>query len=334
MRGVGYGLVCGLMIACRGEPSPPFDDAAPTDGRSSGDGGQPATPERPSPGGAGHGSEISPEAGAASSQPDDCHGEPVTLGEIHTGRVREGVAIGVGPLVASSQKFLISEAKSGSCLWGAFAADPKRSGAGSGLLLVSFGTKHEAGAPCRTGGDGLPDQLAPGDLLEARGFVDEFVPGACERVAPALQLRVDASCPVRRTGRAALPEPAVLDPPLANRLALGDDPSLLREWGAALVRLEAVSAVQDPDDGDAVFPFGVVRLAETRLEVSSRLYYFDLAGGGPRASAKAPRYEYPQQFSTVTGLVMLDYCSWILAPRDRCADVASVAGCTSQAAGP
>jgi hypothetical protein len=83
-----------------------------------------------------------------------------------------------------------------------------------------------------------------------------------------------------------------------------------------------------------VFPFGVVRLAETKLEVRSRLYYFDLSEGGPRATAKSPRYGYPTTFASVTGLVLLDYCTWVLAPRDRCVDASASSGCAAQAAGP
>jgi hypothetical protein len=248
--------------------------------------------------------------------------------------VKDKLPIAVRPLLASSQKFLVSEAKSGSCLWGAFAADPTRTGAGSGLLLVSFGAPHRDAEACHPGSDGLPDDIAPGDVIEARGVVDEFAPAACRGVATAQQLRIDAACPLRRTGRAALPQPAVIDAELANRLARGEDAGLLHDWGGALVRLESVSALQDADDGDAVFPFGVVRLAETQLELHSHLYYFDLSEGGPRASAKAPRYGYPTAFPSVTGLVMLDYCTWVLAPRDRCADAPASAECATQAAGP
>jgi hypothetical protein len=201
-------------------------------------------------------------------------------------------------------------------------------------LLVSYGAKHQPEQACRPGEDGLPDDLASGDVVEARGWLAAFVPPACDGVAPAQQLRIDASCPLRRTGRAAAPEPALIDAALADRLAQGSDPALLREWGGALIRLESVSAVVDPEDGDSVFPFGVVRLEQTRLEVRSRLYYFDLSEGGPRASAKAPHYDYPTTFESVTGLVLLDYCNWVLAPRDRCVDAASGRACAGQATGP
>jgi hypothetical protein len=275
----------------------------------------------------------SPSGGAPSSD-ETCAAEPVTLAEIHEGRVRGKVSITVAPLVISSQKFLVSEAKSGSCLWGTFAADPQRVGAASGLLLVSFGAMHQDGEACRSGQDGLPDDLAPGDVVEARGVLDEFAPAACADVAPAQQLRIDPSCPLRRTGQAAPPEPHVIDATFADSLAQGDDQALLRNWGGALIRLDSVSAVRDSEDGDAVFPFGVVRLAETRLEVHSRLYYFDLTDGGPRAVAKAPHYEYPTSFASVTGLLLLDYCNWVLAPRDPYVDAPSEAAGASQAAGP
>jgi hypothetical protein len=263
-----------------------------------------------------------------------CNAEAVTLEEIQAGRVRDNVPVAVGPLVVSSQKFLVSEAKSGSCLWGSFAADPERVGAGSGLLLVSFGAKRDSGQACRSGQDALPDDLAPGDVVEARGWLDAFAPAACDGVAPAQQLRVDSACPLRRRGQVKPPEPRTIDVALADRIAQGNEPALLRDWGGALVRLESVSSVVDPEDGDGVFPFGVVKLAETRLEVSSRLYYFDLSEGGPRAAVKSPHYEYPTSFASVTGLLLLDYCKWVLAPRDRCVDAPSARACAAQAAGP
>jgi hypothetical protein len=206
-------------------------------------------------------------------------------------------------------------------LWGAFAAGASETGAGSGLLLVSFGAEHAEGEACAAGSDALPDDLRPGDALEVEGTLDEYVAAACEGVAPAQQLRVDLACPARRRASGVAPAPAVVDLALATRLAAGREPQLLRDWGGALIALDDVSALQDADDGDAVLPFGVVRLAETPLEVHSRLYYFDLSEGGPRSAAKALRLGYPWRFERVTGLLFLDYCSWVLAPRDRCADL-------------
>ncbi len=332
--GLGWFLWVGLS-SCR-DDALPFEDAATPEtpsagrdgaveagapgwvmdpGRGAGGTTAPAAADATSTASDGHG------AGAGPLSPEECQAEPVTLAEIGQGRVREGAAVSLTGVRASSQKFLVSAAKSGSCLWGAFVADAEQSGAGSGLMLVSFGQARADGEEaCLPGTDGLPDQLRPGDLLAVRGTLTAYVPPACAGVAPAVQLRVDPSCPVTIVGPGALPEPATLPLELAARLAAGVDADLLRAWGGALVRLEGVSAERDADDGDAVFPFGVVRLQEGPLEVHSRLYYFDLSEGGPRAPQKAPHYDYPTRFESLTGVVFLDYCSWVLAPRDRCRD--------------
>lgn len=332
---VGWSIL--LMVACRTEPAVPDSregredergqaGASAAEGAAAASGGSVARPELAA---AGAPSEEAAPAGRAGADDgtsfDGCGAQSVTLAQIHAGRVRAGVNVGVGPLVASSQKFLVSEAKSGSCLWGAFAADPHQTGPGSGLFLVSFGAPHAEGEACQSGNDGLPDQLSPGDVLRVSGKLDEYAPAACNGVAAAQQLVVDAACPAVREGSQPPPEAAVLDTALADRLAAGQDVELMRQWGGALVRLEGVSAQRD-EDGDAVFPFGVVRLAETSLEVHSRLYYFDLSEGGPRAAGKSPRYDYPTSFGAVTGVVFLDYCSWSLGPRDRCRDLLPASG--------
>ena len=306
----------------------PVREAEPSGAQAEAKGGETAREPEAEPG-----ADVGEGGGA--SVLGGCGAEPVTLDEIHSGRVRGTVAVSVEPLVASSQKFLVSEAKSGSCLWGAFAAAPGRTGAGTGLFLVSYGAAHVEGEACAPGSDGLPDDLAPGDSLEVEGRLDEYVPSTCSGTAPAQQLRIDAACPARRGAAQALPEAAVLEPALADRLAAGKDAQLLRDWGGALVQLEAVSALQDGDDGDAVFPFGVIRLEQTALEVHSRLYYFDLGDGGPRASAKAPHFRFPAAFQSLSGVVFLDYCTWVLAPRDRCHDLSPPSeGCGARAAGP
>lgn len=334
-----------ILGACRGaqmgalpieeEPEPGSD--APSGVVPAGsDGGAPAKGASRDDAVAGQPGEVVAAAGAAALEgAEGCGAERVMLAELHSGRVRDSVPVLVGPLVASSQKFLVSEAKSGSCLWGAFAADPVKTGAGSGLFLVSYGTPHAEGEACGSGSDGLPDDLKPGDTLEVEGRLDSYVPSTCAGTAPALQLRIDAACPARRGAASEPPVAAPLEPALADRLAAGKDAELLRQWNGALVELDGAAALQDADDGDAVFPFGVIRLQQTALEVHSRLYYFDLSEGGPRDSGKAPHYRFPTTFQRLTGVVFLDYCTWVLAPRDRCADLAPASeGCESQAARP
>jgi hypothetical protein len=257
---------------------------------------------------------------------DACHAESVTLAEIHSGLVKLGRPLTVRGLVASSRKFLLSQAQSGSCLWGAFAAGEGLAGAGSGLLLVSFGAEHAEGQLCAPGTDGLPDGLEPGDALVVQGALDEYAPAACPGVTPAWQLRVDGACPVRRVGRDSPLQPSELDAALATRLAAGREPRLLQDWGGALVELRDVSALRDEADGDAVFDYGVVRLAESTLEVHSRLYYYDLRAGGPGAAGKAPRLAYPVHFERLVGLIFLEHCRWVLGPRDFSADMLTSQG--------
>jgi hypothetical protein len=324
---------CGVLLvsgACRGaagEAFPVDDETELSGGRPSGAAKEPSVVSQAGAAPTDVDGDIADAGESASVAVDEgehapgCGAERVSMTEIHSGRVRGTAPVAVGPLMASSQKFLVSEAKSGACLWGAFAAEPGRSGAGSGLFLVSYGAPHDQGEPCAPGSDGLPDDLALGDSLEVEGRLDEYAPAACDGTVPALQLRIDAACPAHRGAAMAPPEAALLDRALADRLAAGKDAQLLREWGGALVQLEDVAARQDADDGDAVLPFGVIRLAETALEVHSRLYYFDLSEGGPRAAVKAPHYAFPTAFRSLRGVVFLDYCTWTLAPRDRCADL-------------
>jgi hypothetical protein len=319
-------LVACLVLGCRGPAGSPLEDALEGgDDVSPVSAGAPAVAAVPPSGGAGEaqssnssvdGANEGGERGAA-----ECGAQPVTLAEVHSGGVRSGVVVAVEPLVASSQKFLVSEAKSGSCLWGAMAAHPTHVGRGSGLFLVSFGEPHAAGEPCQPGTDGLPDDLEPGDRLAVSGTLDEYAPASCNGVAPAQQLRIDPACPATRQSRGEPPAAALLDVATADALATGTDAELLREWGGALVRLENMPLLADPEDADAVFPFGVMRLEPTVLEIHSRLYYFDLSEGGPRSPSKAPRFRFPLTLASVTGHIFLDYCTWALAPRSRCTDM-------------
>lgn len=338
----GWGLL--VVAACRVEPAPPLNEpeTAPARGQGGARAEAPPTTLTGAPtarAGAPTTAEPSTSAGApgeasAETAAGNCGAQPVTLQQLHAGRVRPGVSVSVGPLIASSQKFLVSEAKSGSCLWGAFAAGQGLRGAGSGVLLASFGAPHADGEACSAGTDGLPDDLKIGDVVEAAGKLDDYVPTTCSSIAPVQQLMIDVACPLSRRGTTQAPEPELIDAALANRLASGKDAELLRQWSGALVQLEDVTAEQD-EDGDAVFPFGAVRLVETSLEVHSRLYYFDLSQGGPKVASKALRYPYPTAFRSLTGLVFLDYCSWVLAPRDRCADLSPPSsGCAGSAVGP
>jgi hypothetical protein len=262
----------------------------------------------------------SPDVGAATpdgSVAGDCSGQPVAVAELTRGLVRTKTVLSLRGVVATSQKFRVSSGEK--CWFGAFAADRDGDGSG-GILLVAAVPRLEGAEPCPGGRDSLPDDLAPGDVIDAFGTFTEFSPSACAEGAPQLELIVHDRCPVRRSARGA-PQPVrALDAALGAELARGSDRSLLSTWGGALVRLENVTAVRDGDGGDVVGPYGVIRLVETALPVHDKIYFYDLSDPGPGSSLKAPSFSYPTTFRSITGLVYLDYCTWSLAPRSKCDD--------------
>jgi hypothetical protein len=267
------------------------------------------------------GGESNPEPNSGSPT---CSAQPVTFEEIGSGSVRSNVKVQVSA-TATSQKFLLSHTRSGGCLFAAFLGiEPDATGP-RGLLLVSYGDDAPEDEPCLTGIDGIPDDLAPGDVLTAVGYLSSYAPPGCSAV-PSAQLMVDATCPLERTGRTTAPEPFTLSLDQANAVAQGSDQSVLRAFAGGLVRLENVTARRPADGNGSVGPYGVVQLNETRLELHNDLEYGDLTLGGPGDPEKSLSFPYPQSFASVTGLVYLDYCTWSLAPRSRCADFSPPSG--------
>lgn len=315
-----------LSSACRIEPlgGRPFNGSEPNDET-------PASGGASSPGGGGGtlaGSRTLPEAGVSglgAGGADDepprgaCDAQSVELDEIRSGAVISSVAVTL-VATATSQKYLVSQTSSGSCLWGAFVGDEAAAEEPRGVLVVSYGPEATGDERCAPGGDALPDALEPGDRLRVVGRASSFAPSTCGGTVAAPQLIADARCAVELLGHAEPPEPIALPRGVANALARGDDPELVRRWAGGLVRLEDVSALPNEGGDGAVRPYGVVALAETELEVHADIEYGDLSAGGPRDPSKGLDFPYPTTFRSVTGLVLLDYCDYALAPRSRCLD--------------
>jgi hypothetical protein len=190
-----------------------------------------------------------------------------------------------------------------------------------GLLLVSYGDEAAADEPCPLGGDGLPDDLAPGDRVTVTGRYSSYVPSSCGSVAESPQLLVEAACPLLRTGSGEPPAAVALSLDLADALALGADGALLRRFSAGLVRIDNVSALPNDQGTGVVGPYGVIRLSETRLPVTNDIGYGDLSSAGPGSPDKSIFFPFPTTFRSITGVVHLDYCAWSLAPRHRCTDL-------------
>lgn len=293
-----------------GEPSSPLADAS--------------TPKPVAPNDAG--STIAPKDAGSTVAPDGaapvaaCQGPLAQIHELAEGLVPTKTTLLLEG-VATSQKFLVS-AGSGenSCWFGAFVAEAGRAGAGSGILLIAAAPPLDGEERCAWGRDALPDDLAPGDVVEAFGTFTAFRPSSCPEIAPQLELVVHDGCPVRRLSRGGDPPVANLDVALADDIARGTEPSLLSAWGGALVRIEHATALRDGQSSDVVGPYGVIRLEQTALEVHDKIFYYDAAEPGAGSPAKAPVFSYPTEFRSITGLIYLDYCTWSLAPRDKCLD--------------
>jgi hypothetical protein len=192
-------------------------------------------------------------------------------------------------------------------------------------MVVGYGSSSEANArgelePCRSGTDAIPDDVAIGDLVSIRGETEIYQPSWCENATLAGQIRVRARaiCPVSKLGSAAPPEPLAIDVRTASELARGGG-GQLSTLQATVVRLSEVSGKQDGTQPDIVGAYGTIRLNETKLQVRDKIAFAGLAKP-PEGIGKNLEFGYPTSFSRIDGLVFLDYCDWVLAPRDKCRD--------------
>lgn len=280
-------------------------------------GTEPGTsPEQAPAAGAPGGAEIPGGTVAPSAA---CDAQSVNFDEIQVGQVRSNAKIRI-EATATSQKFLLSHARSGSCLFAAFAGIEPTADAPRGLLLVSYGDDAPSDAACATDTDAIPSDLATGDAITATGYFTAYAPSGCA-AAPSPELVVDVSCPLARNGRREPPSPVVLSLERADAIARGTDAALLRRFAGGLVRLEHVSAARPTDGNGSVAPYGVIDFVETALSLHNDIEYGDLRSGGPGNAQKSLVFPYPTAFTSVTGLVYLDYCTWSLAPRSRCDDL-------------
>jgi hypothetical protein len=309
----GHGGTGGAGAAGGVQSSPATPTAGAGDDSSLGVAGASATPDPAGSAGA------PGDGGEPQGSPAGCSAQGVSFDEIRSGAVRANVKVSV-TAIATSQKFLLSHTRSGGCLFGAFVGTEPDSEGPRGLLVVSYGEDAPEDTACPTGIDAIPDELAPGDVLTATGYLSTYAPSGCSAV-PARQLLVDAACPLERTARTTPPEPFTLSRDQADAIARGSDENTLRAFAGGLVRLDDVTARRPAEGNGSVGPYGVIQLNETRLELHNDVAYGDLTLGGPGDPQKSLDFPYPQSFVSVTGIVHLDYCTWSLAPRDGCTDL-------------
>jgi hypothetical protein len=280
---------------------------------------------------------------------DPCGGEEKTIQELN--KVKAPLPenrLRLKGVVATSRKFLVSPSQSG-CLWGVFVTAPGASVVEYGSIqLVSKGAPPETTADgktvCKTDQESsgmIPNEIQPGDTLDVSGFLDEFLLKQCGQPStqnPAVnnprpdagqrQIK-DISC-LTKIGSGAVPAPApISDVATLNAIAQGKNTDdLLYKWSGALVQITVpLTSKQVPETGakyfncSAVSGFGDINFEETELTVGNGVYYNDLSCAGPRDNNKRYDFQQPTTFTSITGIVALDFCTWQVSTRSRCDDI-------------
>jgi hypothetical protein len=255
-------------------------------------------------------------------------GTAASINDIDTGKVGIGQYVQLTDVVATSQKFLTYKSKTkGSCLWAVFATDGGQTteGESTSIMIVSYGdnavtTDAGTAGPCKTGTDAIPDDVKPGDKLDIMaGKTDQYAPSTCTGgTVGAMQLSVLPKCPITKNGTATPPAPYVLDTTTANAIAAGTDATTLAKWGGALVELDGAVSVAG-DGGSPIGNYGDISFSNYDLMAADTIFYKDVTD--PGNSANAWQYASAPTFSKIVGLIYLNYCTYEIAPRDKCTDV-------------
>lgn len=269
----------------------------------------------------------------------------VTIKDVTTGVVGPKTHVKLAGVVAMSQKFFVSKGStSGSCLWGVFVSAPglTETGPNTGTLVLSYGTKAAipdggSTAACpRLGidpiGDNIPDDIKPGDVVDAVGDTDYFLLTQCATQPNGSKVNEFqvAQAVVTKTGMTApLPAPHVLTADEITKLVSQNDKAFYDQWGGVKVRLQNVTSVpQMVTDADAgmvasiVDKFGHMVLAGSNLQVGDKIYFQSSTADPKIYCHKAPVYPPTTTFTSVDGILYLDFCTWSVQPNDKCADIA------------
>ncbi|APR86742.1 hypothetical protein A7982_12091 [Minicystis rosea] len=268
---------------------------------------------------------------------------PATIEDITTNKVGLNTLVKLSGVVAMSSKFLVVSNDT-SCLWGVMLSAPglTETAKNTGIVAVSYGTKpayNDAGKGpyCPTiqkgdaAGDGFPDDVKPGDVLDVVGKVGSYIPSTCgaagETAIAGLQLTNIFPGDVTRTSTGGpVPTPHALASDEVTKLAAQTDMAFYRAWSGVKVRLEDVKPqpVTGPDGGLSVTgDFGVITLQDSNVKVGDKLYYHALLNSLKDPCHMGPHYaDTNVTFTHIDGFVYLNYCTWDLEPTNRCVDLA------------
>jgi hypothetical protein len=124
---------------------------------------------------------------------------------------------------------------------------------------------------------------------------------------------------VTRTGsNGQVPAPLVLTAAEAAEIAQGSGSLELHAWSGARVTVQGVTA--EAQGGALTDPYGHMLMTDG-LWVGDKLYCVGSIKAGDACHAP-PTFATPTpSFSSVSGFVYLDYCTWDLQPADKCHDL-------------
>jgi hypothetical protein len=196
-------------------------------------------------------------------------------------------------------------------------------------------------------GSAIPDDVQPGDVLDLVGETDYVLLDNCATEPGGTtvpQRQLSQACSVVKIGTAAVPAPAVVPPADLARLASQTDTAFHDQWGGAKVRLEGVAAEVPASPttctmggNSVVGEYGIITLTPSGIQVSNKLYYVGyFARSEPcHASPEFCTSGAPYSWVSIDGFHYLNYCTWGLAPNDKCADFnPRSVDCTSSSCAP
>lgn len=248
--------------------------------------------------------------------------------------VNDGVKL-TGVIATSIKYRTRNPSKAGDpCQYAVFVADANATFKPySGVQIIAYGADavmNDAGrATCPTGTDLIPDDIKPGDKLDLTGTYTEFGPsattcgGGTPPVPPPIpdkQPQVFKVCELTKAGTGTLPAPADVTPSQVETRApdagvAGGAENL--KWVGGLVRIKDVEADTCTGTCTGALAFGAFKVKGSTLEVTDTIYY--------RGAATAPTVAVGDKFSSVTGVMLLDFCTWSVAP-SKCADMVWASG--------
>lgn len=260
-----------------------------------------------------------------------CSGDEHTVQELSDGTIGAGIKVTVKGAVAMSKKFLVSG--SNSCLWGVYISAPglTETAPNSGIVALSYGTPpmippggntafcpKQGQTPDLDAGDKIPNDVAPGDVLDLVGVTATFPTMInCKADEPqntVPQHQLAQVCSVTKTGTAPVPAPHKLT--AAELMGVGSttDKDFHDKWAGVWVEADNLTPVGPMTVG----MYGVIDTTQN-VQLRSKIFYRGYAGSD--ACHTSWEYATTEPFTSVKGFHSLSFCDWGIEVNDKCGDI-------------